>query len=94
MLRALRIVTTLPHRPTVILLHHPKKRDPSLIGRNILNCDFDLWIESLSGSMVFVNLTDVRLGLERLMVNGEEYTIFRGRSRVPGGDQDIGPLFL
>jgi hypothetical protein len=43
---------------------------------------------------VFFNLTDVRFGLQRVEKKGEEYTVFRGRTRVPGTDQDFGPLYL
>ena len=44
--------------------------------------------------MVIVNLTDVRLGLERIETRGQEVTVFRGRTRIPGDEQDIGPLYF
>lgn len=94
-LRGLRSITILPHGPSVFLLHHPRKGPREKKQRaSILQSDFAHWLEEASGSYVLINLTDVRLGLERVEVRDEEYTIFRGRSRVPGCEQDIGPLYL
>jgi len=94
MLRGLREITSLPHKPTVWLFHHFRKGPKEGARSSILQFDFAQWLEEASGSRILVNLTDVRCGLERIEKRGEEYTVFRGRSRVPGDIQDIGPLHL
>lgn len=94
MLRGLREITTLPHKPTVWLFHHFRKGPKDGARSSILQFDFAQWLEEASGSRILVNLTDVRCGLERIEKRGEEYTVFKGRSRVPGDAQDIGPLYL
>jgi hypothetical protein len=94
MLRGLREITALPHRPTVWLFHHFRKGPREAARGSILEFDFAQWLEEASGSRILVNLTDVRCGLERIEKGGEEYTVFKGRSRVPGNIQDVGPLFL
>jgi hypothetical protein len=93
-LSGLRQITHLPHRPSVLLCHHPRKGGREDKRPNILVPDFTRWLEEASGSYLLVNLTDVRLGIERVETHGEELTVFRGRSRVPGEEQDIGPLYL
>lgn len=94
-LRGLRAITMLPHGPSVLILHHPRKGPREKKQRaSILKGDFAVWLEEASGSYTLVNLTDVRLGLERVEVKGSDYTVFRGRTRVPGREQDIGPLYL
>jgi len=88
-------IITLPHKPSVVVLHHPRKSSSAHpLKVSILDPDFLAWIQELSGSMVWVNRTDVRLGLERVTRNDTEFTVLRGRHRVPGGEQDIGPLYL
>lgn len=91
----LKKITDLPYSPSVLLFHHPRKSGKEDKKRaSILDPNFSFWLEEASGSGVLVNLSDVRLGLERIEVRGEEVTVFRGRSRVPGNEQDIGPLYL
>jgi len=92
-LMGMRRITRLPHSPTVCFLHHPRKGDRHDLP-DIAQTDFARWAEEASGSRILFNLTDVRFGLQRVETRGEEYTIFRGRTRVPGGDQDFGPLYL
>jgi hypothetical protein len=90
----LRKITRLPHSPSILLFHHPRKIADKQKLPDLATMDFARWAEEASGSRIFFNLTDVRFGLQRAEVKGEEYTIFRGRSRVPGCDQDFGPMYL
>lgn len=85
----------LPHKPTIVILHHPRKGSAAHPFKcSILDPNFMHWLQELSGSMVWANRTDVRLGLEQVTRNDAEFTVLRGRHRVPGGDQDIGPIYL
>ncbi len=93
-LAGLRRITELAQRPGVLLVHHPRKGGRDDRRPSILEPDFTRWLEEESGSYLWVNLTDVRLGIERVEVHGEEVTVFRGRTRVPGAAQEIGPLYL
>lgn len=95
MLAGLKQITSLPRHPSIVLFHHPRKGGKEDKGRaSILDTNFMYWLEEASGSGVLVNLSDVRLGLERVEKRGEEFTVLRGRSRVPGNEQDIGPFYL
>ncbi|MFZ0461897.1 MAG: AAA family ATPase [Candidatus Acidiferrales bacterium] len=94
MLAGLKQIMSLPRHPSVVLCHHPRKGGTEDNRTTILDPNFMLWLEEASGSGTLVNLSDVRLGLERVEKNGEEFTVLRGRSRVPGNEQDIGPFYL
>ncbi|MBZ5615905.1 MAG: AAA family ATPase [Acidobacteriia bacterium] len=93
-LHGLRKITRLPNSPSVLLFHHPRKGTDKQKLPDLATMDFARWAEEASGSRIFFNLTDVRFGLQRAEIKGEEFTIFRGRSRVPGCDQDFGPIYL
>jgi hypothetical protein len=93
-LHGLRAITRLPHSPSIGFFHHPRKGADNLHLPDLATMDFARWAEEASGSRIFFNLTDVRFGLQRCERKGEQYTIFRGRSRVPGSQQDFGPLYL
>jgi len=93
-LRGLRKIVLLPHSPSVQFFHHPRKTGDKEFLPDLLSMDFARWAEQASGSRILFNLTDVRFGLQRIEKGGEEYTIFRGRSRVPGIHQDFGPFYL
>lgn len=95
MLSGLKQIMSLPSQPSVWLSHHRRKGPADSTRRTtILDPNFMLWLEEASGSLTLVNLTDVRIGLERVEKHGEEFTVLRGRSRVPGNEQDIGPFYL
>jgi hypothetical protein len=93
-LNGLRKITRLDHSPSVMSFHHPRKTSDKQKLPDLAEGDFARWAEEASGSRILFNLTDVRFGLQRTEKGGEEYTIFRGRSRVPGAEQEFGPLYL
>ena len=93
-LHGLRKITRLDHSPSVMSFHHPRKSADKQSLPDLSQGDFARWAEEASGSRILFNLTDVRFGLQRTERAGEEYTIFRGRSRVPGIEQEFGPLYL
>ncbi len=86
-----RRLTMLPRHPTIVVSHHPRKRDKNKSNNtHITDDDFGLWLEEASGSQVFNNLTDVRCGIETV----GDHTVFRMRTRIPGKRQEFGPLYL
>jgi len=71
-------VTELPQRPNVTLAHHARKGGKDDNRPSILAPDFMRWLEQESGSYLWVNLTDVRMGLQRVEVREDELTVITG----------------
>jgi len=91
----LNAILHLPWKPSLLFVHHPRKKPGGeKYKTSILDPDFMSWIQELSGTMVWINRTDVRLGIARIEKNGNEYTVLRGMHRVPGSEQQFGPIYL